>query len=389
MTIIDTEKALELAVKKAFEAGAVAIDTEFVWERTYYPKLGLVQMGYPDGTSDLIDTLAISDFSSLGRLLEDLEVTKILHDAIQDLVILTRITGYFPKTIFDTQRAAGFVGLSSTISLSDLLKECLSIHLNKTETQSNWLARPLSENQIRYAEEDVCHGVALMKALLEKAERLKHRDWLLEEMNLYNDEAQYREHAPEAMSPKVKKSGALSYPQKSLLRALFVWREGMARKQNLPRTFILSDENLLRLVKSPPKSYSELKQKDLGRRFLSKFSKTLWQAFEFAQSDPLPALKSHNFRYEKKEALEAQVDLALAFIKGLSLASGIDPSLISNRAGITQFVYAVSENEQFLAEQSLFQGWRKAFCGKDLSQLLKGRGSIRVDAQKQMPVYSP
>ena len=72
---------------------------------------------------------------------------------------------------------------------------------------------------------------------------------------------------PEAMSPKVKKSGALSYPQKSLLRALFVWREGMARKQNLPRTFILSDENLLRLVKSPPKSYSALKQKDLGRRF--------------------------------------------------------------------------------------------------------------------------
>ena len=85
---------------------------------------------------------------------------------------------------------------------------------------------------------------------------------------------------------------------------------------------------------------------------------------------------------KKTKPFEAQVDLALAFIKGLSLASGIDPSLISNRTGITQFVYAVSENEQFLAEQSLFQGWRKAFCGKDLSQLLKGRGSIRVDAQK-------
>lgn len=387
MTMIDSEQALEKAVKKASEARVVAIDTEFVWEKTYYPKLGLIQIGYPDGTADLIDTLAISDFSSLGTLLEDPKVTKILHDAIQDLVILSRITGHFPQAIFDTQRAAGFVGLSASISLSDLLKECLSVHLNKSETQSNWLARPLSENQIRYAEEDVCHGVALMEVLLEKAERLEHRDWLLEEMKIYNWESHYRERAPEAMSPKVKKSGALSYTQKSMLRALFVWREEIARKQNLPRTFILPDESLLRLVKSPPKSYAALKQRDLGKRFLSKFSKTLWQAIESANSNTLPPLESDNFRYDKKEALEAQVDLALAFIKGLSLASGIDPSLISNRAGITQFVYAVSQNEQMVSEQGLFQGWRKAFCGEDLFNLLKGRGAIRVDTKKQMPVF--
>lgn len=389
MTMILSEDALEAAVKKATKAGAVAIDTEFVWEKTYYPKLGLVQLGYTDGTADLIDTLAISDFSSLGRLLEDSKVVKILHDAIQDLVILTRITGHFPKTIFDTQRAAGFVGLSSSISLSDVLKECLSVRLNKSETQSNWLARPLSENQIRYAEEDVCYGVALMEVLLEKAERSEYKAWLLEEMELYNEESLYRERTPEAMSPKVKKSGATSHAQKSLLRALFVWREAMARKQNLPRTFILSDEGLLRLVKSPPKSLSALKQKDLGRRFLSKFSTTLWQAIESAHSNPLPPLLDNGFRYEKKEALEAQVDLALAFIKGLSLASGIDPSLITNRAGITQFVYAVSENEQIMNEQRLFQGWRKSFCGKDLYHLLKGRGSIRVDPEKQTPLYRP
>ncbi len=389
MTMILSEDALEAAVKKATKAGAVAIDTEFVWEKTYYPKLGLVQLGYPDGTADLIDTLAISDFSSLGRLLEDSKVVKILHDAIQDLVILTRITGHFPKTIFDTQRAAGFVGLSSSISLSDVLKECLSVRLNKSETQSNWLARPLSKNQIRYAEEDVCYGVALMEVLLGKAERSEHKAWLLEEMELYNEESHYKERPPEMMSPKVKKSGALSHAQKSLLRALFVWREGMARKQNLPRTFILSDEGLLRLVKSPPKSLSALKQKDLGRRFLSKFSTTLWQAIESAHSNPLPSLLNNDFRYEKKEALEAQVDLALAFIKGLSLASGIDPSLITNRAGITKFVYAVSENEQIMNELGLYQGWRKSFCGEDLYHLLKGRGSIRVDPEKQMPLYRP
>ena len=127
--IVDSEFGLKEVVKKAMDSGSVALDTEFVWDRTYYPKLGLIQLGYTDGSSDLIDAISINDFSVLGLLLSDTNTTKILHDAVQDLVILSRITNTYPVSIFDSQRAAGFIGLSSTISLGQLLKEVLNVHL--------------------------------------------------------------------------------------------------------------------------------------------------------------------------------------------------------------------------------------------------------------------
>ena len=385
--IVNSEVGLKEVVKKAMDCGSVALDTEFVWDRTYYPKLGLIQLGYTDGSSDLIDAISINDFSVLGLLLSDTNTTKILHDAVQDLVILSRITNTYPVSIFDSQRAAGFIGLSSTISLGQLLKEVLNVHLDKSETQSDWCARPLSEKQIRYAKEDVCHGVALMEAILKLADRRKHKEWLIEEMNLYNLESYYIEKDPKEMSPKVKKSGDLSYSQKELMRVLFAWRESLARKENLPRTFILQDEILVHLSKHPPKNLVELRGKNLGKRFYRKFINSLWEAIDQSKSKPLKPLEIVSRKYNKIDALEAQIDLALAFIKGVSLANGIDPALIGNRASITSFVYAVSEDKNNLDSQDLYKGWRKVFCGKSLSDLLSGIGSIKVDALQKVPIF--
>lgn len=385
--IVNSEAGLKEVVKKAMDNGSVALDTEFVWERTYYPKLGLIQLGYTDGSSDLIDAITINDFSVLGLLLSDANTTKILHDAVQDLVILSRITNTYPVNIFDSQRAAGFIGLSSTISLGQLLKEVLNVHLDKSETQSDWCARPLSEKQIRYAKEDVCHGVALMEAILKLADKRKHKEWMIEEMNLYNLDSYYIEKDPKEMSPKVKKSGDLSYSQKELMRVLFAWRESLARKENLPRTFILPDEILVHLSKYPPKSLVELREKNLGKRFYRKFINSLWDAIDQSKSKPLKPLEIVGRKYNKIDALEAQVDLALAFIKGVSLADGIDPALIGNRASVTSFVYAVSEDKNNLDRQELYKGWRKVFCGKSLSDLLSGIGSIQVDALQKVPTY--
>ena len=278
MKLINTEEGLIDVVKKGLSAGAVALDTEFVWEKTYYPILGLIQVGYPDGSVDLIDGVSINDFSALGQLLSDVNTVKILHDAVQDLVILTRVSKAFPKNIFDTQRAAGFVGLSSSISLSELLKKVLSIRIEKSETKSDWVARPLSDSQIEYAREDVCYGVDLMKAILKKADALDYKKWVLQEMLMYENEALYKEKDPMLISPKVKNSGSINFKQKTLLRSICIWREASARKQNLPRTFVLPDEVLMKLVKSPPKSIDALKKMNLGKRFLRKFSTSLWEA---------------------------------------------------------------------------------------------------------------
>ncbi len=385
--IVDSEFGLKEVVKKAMDSGSVALDTEFVWDRTYYPKLGLIQLGYTDGSSDLIDGISIKDFSSLGQLLSDTNTIKILHDAVQDLVILSRITKTLPVSIFDSQRAAGFIGLSSTISLGQLLKEVLNVHLDKSETQSDWCARPLSEKQISYAKEDVCHGVALMEAILKLADERNHKEWLIEEMKLYNTESHYIEREPKEMAPKVKRSGDLSYVQKKLMRVLFIWRESLARKENLPRTFILPDEILVQLSKYPPKTLAELRKKNLGKRFYRKFINSLWDAIDQSELKPLKPLEILNRKHNKSDSLEAQVDLALAFIKGVSLAAGIDPCLIGNRASITRFVYEVSEDNNNLDSLELYKGWRKVFCGESLSALLSGIGSIQVDASRKVPIY--
>ena len=388
MELINTEKGLARVVEKGIAAGAVALDTEFVWEKTYYPILGLIQVGYPDGSVDLIDGVSIKDFSALGPLLSDADTVKILHDAVQDLVILTRVSQAFPKNILDTQRAAGFIGLGSTISLSELLKKVLSIRIEKSETKSDWVARPLSESQLKYAKEDVCYGVDLMNAILKKADTLNYKKWVLQEMQMYENEALYKEKDPFLISPKVKNSGSINFKQKTLLRSICIWRESVARKQNLPRTFILPDEVVMRLVKSPPKSIDALTKMNLGKRFLRKFSTSLWEAIHRGLHEAIAPLENEFSNFEKEDALDAQVDLALAYIKGLSLNTQIDAGLIANRAKVTSFVYANSQDEVGLQDHPLNQTWRKEFCGQYLSKLLKGDGVIRVDTKSKIPTYS-
>ncbi|HPK37407.1 MAG TPA: ribonuclease D, partial [Kiritimatiellia bacterium] len=153
-TLITTAADLADLNTRLLRAEAVALDTEFFWERTFYPVLGLVQLATPDGCW-LVDAVCLKDLSALAPLIASPSVTKVLHDAPLDLTILARATGAVPRSVFDTRLAAGFAGLSATLSLQALLQEVLGVTIAKGETRSNWLRRPLSENQIRYAAEDV------------------------------------------------------------------------------------------------------------------------------------------------------------------------------------------------------------------------------------------
>lgn len=387
--MITTQQGLNALVEKALLCESVALDTEFVWEKTYYPILGLIQVGYPDGSVDLVDTLAFKDLSPLGRVIESPKTTKILHDALQDLVILNRVTGAVPKAIFDSQKAAGFIGLSSSISLSELLKQLLSVYIKKSETKSNWTARPLTESQLQYAEEDVSNGVALMHALMKRANEQSRGDWVLSEMRSYEADSHYQEVDPINKPARVKRSGALNNSQKTILRSVAAWREREAQKKNVARKFIVSDEALVSLAKSTPDSLEALKARaTLSKRFLASHASTLWTAIERGLRDDLPPLQvEENFGF-KDEGMDARVDLALAFIKGLALDAKIDPALISNRAQITHFVYAVAKNDRKTVEaHRLFQGWRKGFCGQKLDQLLSGSGSLQVCSEKNLPVF--
>ncbi len=141
--LIDTPDALAALISRARQQPCVAVDTEFVWERTYYANLGVVQVGWSKDETHLIDTVALGgQLHPLGWLLEDAEVRKVFHDAPQDLQILHRATGAHARNVFDTRIAAGFAGLGGTLSLQRLLRATVGVDLPKTESRTNWLQRP-------------------------------------------------------------------------------------------------------------------------------------------------------------------------------------------------------------------------------------------------------
>ncbi|MGC6424671.1 MAG: ribonuclease D [Lentimonas sp.] len=385
--MITTTEALAKAVKQAQEASAVGIDTEFIWDRTYYPTLGLVQIGYPDGHCELVDAPEIEDWSPFAELMSDDSVVKILHDAQQDLTILYRACGGYPKNIFDTQRSAGFIGLSSTISLSELLKTLERVRLDKAETRSNWLARPLTDSQVQYAEDDVRYSTRLMVKIMERAEKLGRKEWILDEMKMYEVESLYDETDPDAEMPRVRGSGSLNNQQRNILRALGSWRELKARRRNLPRNFILSDDAIISLLKNPPKSADMIKpMKGLSDRALERNRRYIWEAVERGLKGDLPELPNgrHNGP-SPDDGYEARVDLSLAFIKGLCLAAKIDPPLIGNRAEVTALVLEAENID--IDRHRILRGWRGEFCGQHLLSILKGQGSIAINSETNLPEY--
>ncbi len=384
--MIEDSAGLEKACRAAVSAGVVGIDTEFVWNRTFYPSLGVVQMGYPDGEAVLIDAPKIEDWSSFGELMQDAGVIKILHDAQQDLTILQRACGAYPRNIFDTQRSAGFIGKTATISLRDVLKQLLKVRLDKTETQSDWLARPLTEAQVRYAEDDVRNSVRLMECILKRADALGRREWIADEMRSYERESLYDESDPDLTMPRVRGSGALTQQQRNILRSLASWRELAARRRNLPRSFILSDDALVVLAKKTPATKEALKPiKGLTERTLERNRDRIWTAIERGIAGDLPELKNGaNAGISPDEGYEARVDFALAYLKGICLNSKIDPALVGNRAEITAFVLDAANPE--VGAHRLLSGWRAGFCGEALLDLLQGRGSLRIDCETNLPV---
>ncbi len=326
-------------MRRAKQARYIAIDTEFVWERTYYPTLGVVQIGFSEDEAFLIDAPAIEDITPLGKILADSKVTKILHDAHQDLTILRRATGAFPKNVFDTRCVAGFVGLSSSISLSSLLKDILEVDLSKTETRTNWLQRPLTKKQISYALDDVRHLPAARDVLIEKAKKLGRKKWVDGELAGYNDSALYDEHKSKDQFLKVKGVGKLTPRRRIILRELAAWREETAREKNRPRPWILPDETLINIAQKKPLSVSELEPlKGLSDKAIRRYGETIISLVEKGLTAAEKERGKQPVPRSGEESLNARVDFALSYLKGKSMAEGIDPALVASRADVTALV---------------------------------------------------
>ncbi len=362
-SIIQNDADLETLVQRARSTDSVALDTEFVWERTYYPKLGLIQIALSDEDCYLIDPLAISDLQILGKLLSDRGVIKIFHDAPQDLAILKHATGSAPQNIFDTRLAAGFSNLSATLSLCNLVKELLDIKLVKDETRTNWLQRPLTKKQIEYALNDVRYLRAVRIILLTRIIGPKIKSWLQEELNLLNNPATYE--GPEDLERYQRVHGNRSLKSENLviLRNLTTWREGMARKLNRPRNHVIKDALLIAIAKEKPLSEQTLKETiALSKKSLNNYGKSIVSIVktslhqpESTRPDVLRALRLNQNDKMRLEKLQGFINLKCDVL-------GIAPSLIGNATELKQLTKTLGGNKRDTPLQlKQTEGWRKKF----------------------------
>ncbi|MEO0559968.1 MAG: HRDC domain-containing protein [Bacteroidota bacterium] len=382
--MIDTAAALADLIDHALEQDAVALDTEFVWERTYYPALGLVQLGWDEDEVYLIDTPAIEDLQALGRLLDDSGTVKILHDATQDLQILARATSSIPACIFDTQRAAGFVGQTASASLQDLVKWGVGVHLEKGETRTDWLKRPLSDKQLDYAEDDVRYLPAVYRRLVDEARQRDRAAWVAREMERYDDPVLYEESDPSNAVDRVKARGIgrLNGHQRSVLRAVSAWRERKARHLNRTRRMVLPDDALADVALRRPKSDADLAKMKFTDRQLASYGADLLNAVAEGEAAGPEPFSRRGRPTVDDERRAARLLVAQALVAGICATSDIDPALVATKSELRDLV----EGSRDLP---VLTGWRQEFIGTHLLRLLDGDLTVRLNGTDGWPQPAP
>jgi ribonuclease D len=373
---VDSEKTLDDVIDRVLTSSRYAIDTEFHREKTYYPKLALVQIRWGTETA-LIDPLAV-DPRRLGRLFAS-EILAVFHAAQQDLEVLRHASLEAPRNIFDCQVAAGFVGYS-TPSLATLVQAIKKISLSKGDRLTDWLRRPLTEQQCAYAADDVAHLFDLHDDLTRQLNELGRVDWV----SAACAELASRPTGPQDPSDawlKLKEVRALKGPARGVAQALAKWREERAMRSDLPPRRVMSDMALLGISQRVPKSVEELANtRGVDVRHLSAdYCREIMTAVRDGAkiSVTLPSIDNDDVDKFARPALT----LITAWVGELARKHKIDATLLATRSDITAFLRQ-SPNAR------LRQGWRATLVGDDLVRILNGEVGLSVDRDGHLKLIS-
>ncbi len=369
---IETAAQLQDFVKQMADSPWLAVDTEFLRERTYYPKLCLIQVAN-EHIAAAIDPIAIADLGPLRDLLMNPAIEKVFHAARQDMEIFLNEWDALPAPLFDTQPAAALLGLGDQVGYGKLIQQVLKTELPKDHSCTDWSRRPLDKAQLRYALDDVIYlGQAYlkMKSQLEKAKRLS---WLDAEFRMLTSPQTYSLN-PMDMWKKVKGRQHIKGIKLAILQALAAWREEQALAKNLPRRWILKDDILLEIARRSPANEKELERvRGVDAGFVRKHGKEILDLIEIAQQLPRDQWPKDKFLAARPTPLqEATLDLLNAALRLIAIDAGLSPQVIASRKDLL----ALLNNEEHCA---LLQGWRKGLAGEPLQELIAGQRQIVME----------
>lgn len=367
---ISTVEDLQAFCARATAYPAVAVDTEFLRERTYHPRLCLVQVATPDECV-AIDPIALADTSALEELLANERVLKVFHACPQDMEVLLHALGVLPAPIFDTQVAAAFLGERLQISYNGLVHAFCGVTLPKTESLTDWSRRPLSPKQIEYALDDVRYLIKAYDVIRRRLEETGRLSWVIDELRPLTQRAHYVVDRREVYR-RVKRVNSLTRRQLAIARELAAWREARAEKLDIPRKWIMSDEVLLALVKRTPQSAADFR----SIRGTEQLSEADVDAALVAVSrgmrcpaDRLPEV--HHARKSPSSDVESVSDLMYALIRLVSERSGVATAMIASRDDLVDYIECPERSR-------LREGWRFELVGTRLDDLLSGNMGLTV-----------
>ena len=379
---ITSSDQLKIFCESLQSSDVLAVDTEFVRERTYFPRIGLIQVGGKEGFA-AIDPIILSDLTPLLEILKDPKKIKVFHAARQDLEILVRLCGQVIPPVFDTQIAAALVGWGSQISFAKLIQKALGKHIHKSETYTDWCRRPLSENQIKYAIDDVRYLLPAYEKLLERLMQLKRAGWVAGEVKNWEDPATFALSDPQTRFLKIKSLRSLNRRNLAVLRELAAWREKVAIARDCLAKSIVRDETLLEIARKMPKDIKELSTirglhyKEAGKSGAS-ILKTVKKGNEVPEIE-LPRLADTD-GYSTTRGIE---ELLSAFVQIRSEELKIEPSVLADRKRIrcfaTHFGQKLNMDENFL-----LKGWRKECIGEPMLKLLNGEVGLKINPLGQI-----
>lgn len=361
--MISNTDELQKLYEQAKTAEIAALDTEFVWERTYYPILGLLQLGWGRENNYLIDIPEVQDPSPIASLMEDASIVKILHDAPQDLGIIYKFCGSLPTNVFDTRLAAGFAGMSSTLSLAALVEEFCGITLDKSATRTNWLKRPLDPVQLEYAIDDVKYLPEIREILLDKLND-QQRSWFNDECLNCCNASNYSDIDPALGYKRVKGTKDVPQEHQGVLMALGEWREREAQTSDRPRGHVIHDRQLVHLARFAPDNEAKIKEamsKMPGQ--VKRHQPILLDVIVKGLAMSGPKRDNSKPRIDRNR-LKAAGSVLRKLADERATEVGIDPMLIGSRKDLEDLFYVSQGSEQ--NGTRLLKGWRKDLIGDEL-----------------------
>ena len=376
--IIATQAELEALVEALSHADLVGFDTEFHSERTYVPRLMLLQLATRDGLW-LVDPLADLDLTPLVIAMQRPDLTVIGHALRNDLRILWLQFNLLPSRVFDTQVAAAFLGHGLQIGLSGLLQNLLGVHQPKGDQMADWSKRPLPERMVGYAAGDVAHLLQLHTLMMDELTRLGRAEWVLEECATLTDSSPYIRD-PDAAFQRVAGGRRMDAREAGVVRALAVEREVIAQEEDIVPHFLLPDEMLHTLARVAPVRRSDLENdRRLNHRTVYRHAQRWLDAVIRGLAEPHHRPPG---RSPPGWELEAVAALMMLLVNDIAVKQNIAPQLLVKRETLLNAVREPQPSPEAFAQALGLTGWRAELLVEPLWALLDGQLSVRCMRQE-------